>query len=819
MVYDYTIHQDGIGVLSTVNILDTSIAGGIQVPFDVWKYDETKFLVAAPDGINVVKLTWVNANGSINTTSFNQNFAANVSGTPYDVAVAVHPVNNQIAIIYNDLDINVSYRLFYENGTAIIASVILEAPLASNSHIAISPSYINDYFHLYWDKNSYSVTRATYEGITLISTKTRYNTLLVSRAFRAGDKSFVWVTGNNSVPAFASNYQVTRYLMDTNLLPVTNTEYGTACIQEAQSWLPSVNFTVSSDGVWNTLKFHGAVIYNERIDNTTAGDGTTFTHRAVKFYTLDFVPDKLSYAQAGKALYIAGGQLWSYDGDVLREANPSAGPVAGVGIAGAAGNLNGAGYKYRVDFCYKNAHNEECRSISFLSPAVTPAPVNQQVTVSFSQPITRSVDGYYLVFRNATTGTVWALVSSRTDPLRYDETSGTKSFVDNISDTDLLDNEQHPANAALYLQPIAAPPCEIVTFGQNRLWVSGGELLPGTVWPSRLFAPGQTPSFNWALEFQVDKTIEPITALAFQSDYGIAFKENATYLITGNVSPNIYQNVAPFVQLALADRGCINFKSVSRLSKGITFQTNNGYKIVAAAGQSEDIGFPVESADGVCIGSGIVPFDENVRFYQSDNYSLVFDYRRGLWTTFSFNTKPSAAVLSNRTGMFVLSRGQSLLYETDDWWKDGDFDYHYTIRTAPLAAKIGGFQRVRRVYCVGEKAGTPPPVTIRIYQDGHDWWTAQVAWDYSSDLATTTIGQGTIGNNFIGDPVSVEFKDDIWKWRYRIESKKQKCENIAIELTDKGRLNANKWIPVAFALEIGTKAGIDRLAKRTINAE
>jgi hypothetical protein len=820
LVYCYTFGDHATDVTRITTVVSTNSGLMDTTPvFDVWKYDESKFLVAGFAA--AITATWMNANGTVNDTTFSQNTTLEVDGSPVNFAICVHPVTNNIAVLYDDSEAQF-YTVYDSYGTRLFTDVAVD-DIEDASHLAIAPSYVDSKYTLYYgDPTTHSVYRVRYSMGTLIDSTVRYNVVLASKACRVGNVPFVWVTNYGTMD---ETLQTTYFLMNSDMYPVAKTEYGTAVINTTKQWLPSINCVVSADGTWNNTVFDGALLYKTRLvfDDDGTGDHTAYSDYAIKQYSLNFTPDKLSYDQAGKALYIAGGQLWSYDGETLREASAATGVEEFISFSksAAAGGLTNAGvYTWRVDFCYKNAQNEECRAISFLSEAQTLGALENTVALTWRQPVTGVTDGYYLVFRNQSNGTVWYLVNNRvTDQIKYDATAETITYTDLISDAAILDNEQHPANSNPYVQPIAAPACEYVTYGQNRLWLAGGELAPGEVWPSRLFSPGQTPSFNWVLAFQADRTTESITGFAFQSNYGIVFKKNSTYVVTGDVSPNVYQNVAPNVQLALADRGCINFKSIGKLYNSIAFQSAAGYKVIDASGQMQDIGVPVETADGSCIGTLLVKSDEHLRFYQSDEPTLVFDYRDKLWTTFNFNTKPSAAALSNRTGYAVIARGNELLYEAVDQYRDGDFKFHYTIRTGPLAAKIGGFQRVRRVYCIGEKEGTPPPVTMRIYQDGHDWWTAQVSWDYTDNLNTSTIGDGLIGDNFIGDVGSSEFRDDIWKWRYRLESRKQKCENVAIELTDKGRLNENKWIPVAFAVEVGTKNGLDRLSARTISAE
>ena len=810
VVYCYGIHNVDTDVRTPIQL--TNDTSGV---FDVWKFDETKFLVGNIDG-GVVKLTWVNYDGTINESNFSQNTVASLSGGAINLALCVHPISEEIAIIINT-GTNQYYRRFDKFGVALGSEITIGTAIGAQ-RLAIAPTYVDNKFHVYYDKydTAWSIVKRVYHDSTQETEVVRYNAILASRATRVGNLQFVWTsTVNLSV-------QTTYFLMDSDLLPVARCEYGTA-VQPSTIWLPSINYVVSSDGVWNTTKFNGAILYRQRIDFEAVGDGTVFSEESIKTYTLNFLPDKLSYAVAGKTLYIAGGQLWSYDGDKLLEAEFGTGIEApSVVTSNGAGSLTpSATYYWRVDVVRKNAQNEEIRVISYATDQITMGAADDTATITWPHILTRATDCYYLVFRIENGGTNFYLVSSR-DPQsapKYSTASATVSFTDTMSDASMLDKEQHPANAFNYIDQIAAPACELVTFGQNRLWISGGELSPGEVWPSRLFYSNQTPTFNWRLGLNVDTDSEDITGLVFQSDYGIVFKKSSTYIVTGNVTPNVYQAIQPNVQLALSDRGCVNHKSIARLFNSIVFQSENGFKAVNAAGAMEDIGIPVETIKGTVICSAVVKEDEHLRIYQSDQPSLVLDYRDKLWTTFVFGTNPNAGAYSIRRGRMILAVGNRLFYETDGVYTDDGYSYNYLIKTAPLAAQIGGFQRVRRVYCIGEKSGTPPPVTIRLYLNGNSWWSEQYRWDYSDDLNTSTMGASTLGSGYLGDTESVPFRDDLWKWRKRVASSNQRCENIAIELTDKGRINSNQWIPVAFALEIGTKSGLDRIGAKTMVKE
>jgi hypothetical protein len=816
VVHCLTIHQDDNGITSqrTLNTCDVNGA------FDVWKFDESKFIVASV-AAGVIYLTWVNANGTVNVTTLSQNFVPNITAVPLHCVVAVHPVTNVIGLVW-DTGAATYYRAYDSYGSALFSSVLVQATNEVN-HLAIAPSYVNDNtsnsrFYVYYDAQTASLVRRTvltaYLGNTPATPVIRYNVTLASRAFRVGNAPFVWCV-------YKSTLQTSYVLMDRDVYPVGKIEYGTGKENIADiSWLPSVN-CIYGNTKWDITDFHGTFLYNRRIDLEEAGTGTTFAETSTKFYNLNFLP-KLSWTQAGRCLYIAGAQVWSYDGKELAEGNFHFG-VENENIvvltSNAAGALTNSGvYRWRVDLCHQNAHGEEVRSISFLTNEYTLGAADDTAAVTIKHPPSRRTNAYYLVYRNESTQDTWYLTSNR-DPQSapaYSDSAASVTFTDLTADSALTAKEQHPANNEAYLQPLSAPSCELIAYGRDRLWISGGELLPGELHPSRLFYPGQVPSFSLALAIQIDRNNDPITGIAFQSDHTVVFKNDTTYIVSGQISNNIFTGVTPEVQLALSESGCINPHSIARLTQGIIFESKSGIKILGPGGGTQNIGTPINTVRGTICSALVVRDDDHVRFYQSDADTLVMDYKDGIWSTFVFNNKPRSAIINPSTGLAVIAVDNRILFEDETSTGDGDYSFYYTIKTAWLADKIGGFQRVRRLYCVGELEGTPPPVVVRIYKNGNDYYSEQFSWQY---LDTSGYGDGDWGSGLWGDTnTSYYTTDRAWKWRKRF--KKQKCESVSIEMTDNGLVTpSSKWVPIAIALEIGRKAGLERMTRTFVTAD
>lgn len=782
--------------------------------FDVWKIDEDRFLVALIDSSNSVDIRYFFSSGVLD-----YNWIADVGATdptyglPINIAVAVHPVSSNVCILW-DIGTQVFYRNFDSVGTALFSIVAVDSS-GFVFHLAVAPTYLtvsgDDGFNLYLDifdgtaKIAVILKRL---GGGSIEDITRYNLTFCSKACRVGNTSFIW-------SVWESTLQSSYILLDDDLLPVAKIEYGTALENLGDpGWMPSIN-CVLTDSKWDTYNFHGVLHYNQRISGTGDNSGI-FQERSTRFYQLNFLP-RLSWTQAGRATYIAAGQMWSYDGRTLDEAQfPIGVEDIEVTPSNSTGTLTNSGkYRWRIDMCFKNAAGEEVRSISFLTDEITFGAADDTATLEWVQPPTRRLDSYYLIYRNENNGTLWYLVSSR-DPSSapsYTTLSSTQTFIDRLPDASLVDKELHPANTDGYLQPIAAPSCDLVSFGKDRLWISGGELSPGEVWPSRLFQPGTTPSFSFALPVNIDRSDEPVTGIGFNTDYTVVFKERSIYIISGNISGNILTSAGPQVQLAYTETGCINFKSVERLPNGLSFESSSGIKLINAAGGLENIGVLVSELRGTIVGAVIVRNDDNIRFYSSDQDAVVLDYTQGQWSTFT--VRPQSAVLSPVTGLAVLAVGNKLYYESETSDTDGGSSFNYTIKTAWLAEKIGGFQRVKRVYCPGESVGIPPNVTLRLYYNERDFWSQEITWDTSKNLNASTWGEAIWGQGTWGDVDNNTLKDSVWRWRRR--TKRQKCESISIEITDSGLITpTSKWIPTAIGLEIGKETGLQRVPNRTL---
>lgn len=807
VIYHYAIHQEDTG---SPDELTEGLNSGAY--FDVCKISESLLLLAYVDTSQDVRIAYFNSNG----TPYTLGPAANTqldcsSANVLSVGVDRHPVSNEIGLIWRT-STEQRCRTYTANGV-VISSVLVFANDANCSKVGVVASYLTDsagygIFYGFSDNtlatNRFVRLRAFYsteiglgDGGGTGSTTTygqRFNVNLIGKPFRVGNVPFVWT-------CFPSDYQTTFLLMDQLLNPVGKLESGTALQNSADPWMFSTNYTIATN-LWETYNFHCALMYKQRVLEV---DGI-FHEVGTKFCTLDFLPE-FRRAQAGRCLYFPGAQLNCYDGKRFAESgfhfaaeDPALTPSNG------AGSLTNSGeYNYRIYLCRKNAQGEEVRGPALLTDSVTLGAAEDTVTIVGKTIPTSYEDAYFLIYRQANTGTLWKLVSER-DPSsancpKNDLTQVTWTFVDTVSDVIQETRESDPGNASNYLQYFSAPACETIAYGKNRLWVSGGELPPGTLLPSRLFYPEEVPSFHLNLAHSIDRDNDPITAVGFIADFVVAFKEKRAYIVSGEPADNTSLDDTLRSQLLLSDVGCTSHNSLARLSSGICFQAAGGIRMADASGSLRTIGLDVDPITTYVTDAVLDTENRLVKFYQSDADTLVLDYEGGQWTTWTTRSiSASGDTHCHNSELWTVSEG----------YQDADTNYLHTVRTAHLGSVLGGFNRLRRVGATGESDANYE-ITLRAYLDENTAAAETWTWNSADDLNTSTWGSGTWGSGFWGDSSGTLLyaRDSVWRWRHRLSKQKCSCISIEIEYNGSGR----GPIHTALVFEIGRKPGLDRRMK------
>lgn len=803
---------------------------GDATHFDLWKVSDTEVVLARVDA-GVLRVSWISTLGSGSPTRTPFAYTPGVATTPELVSIA-HSRSEDIGLAWvsgNDI------------GVAVFDTTMLleESLLASDYYgdttdslrISIAPHYtltdgnMSTIWEVFADNGStIKATRVWIDSgaIVLGTTRTRYNLILASRAFRVGDRVFFW-------GASTSALQSTWFLLDEEIKPVGHMDFGVADSAGYTGYLTGINFS-GTEG-YEGYEFHCALSYKLRVapkDSALATSGI-YTEASPKAVYLDFLPS-LSVAQAGRASYIAGAQLWSYDGQEVTEAGFHLGPEPELAQSPGGALTSEGTYSYRVDLCYRNAQNEEIRSLSLLTESLVLTPGNQTITLTIPTVLTRRENAYFLIYRNAMSSgtplTTWWLLNSR-DPANADYLTNNLGvnqviFTDDgdVDDTEIQTRELHPATDT-YLQPIAAPACTVITSGRDRLWLAGGELAPGVVAPSRLFDPGEIPSFNAYLNIQVDRSVQPITALGFTGEVAVIFRESATHLLDSDGPDNVANGLWNPPRLAHSDVGAVSQASVARISAGLLFQSRAGVRLIQPGGSLlpggnlQYFGQEVDEAlrDFEVVGTLVNEADQEVRFYGASGV-YVFNYLYGTWARW---TCGGVGVAKSASGAILAREDGHLWIETPGVWKDGDATYTHRIRTSWLhAGNLGDFQRVRWVGGLGRFADLDSPahtLRLEIFYDEREFWEERIEWEPLDTANSDTWGSATWGAGIWGDTgATIENLDDLtWEWERR--PSRQKCSVFSVALEDVNTDGPGFELS-AFTFSLARKSGLDRTADR-----
>lgn len=826
--------SDDVAKLFSINSAEpndvTYRSYGPATAFDLWKMSETEAVLAKVAEGNI-ELRWIAATGGGSITRTNISYTPVDVITPTRITVAHSPVNdNRTCVAWygtraSDSAAYTTVAVF--DDTAIIlwanfASTDLKRITVAPKEQTTASGY--DRWDLYWDDGTNTYVRRHWLNDSLLSldggaVASRYRQILASRAFSFRDRTFVWAGHDTDI-------QATWFLLDEGLLPVGKMDFGVANVDgiSTNGHLAGVNWYGDIDDA----EFHLALDYKLRVapDDSAQAISSVYTEPTPKAVYLDFLPS-LRSAQAGRTLYIAGAQLWSYDGQELVEAGFHTGPEPTYAQS-AGGALTALGsYSYRVDLCHRNAQNEEVRSLSILSDTIELTGGNQTITLTIPTVLTRRTNSYFLVYRNAMEDGVpltnWWLVNSR-DPTdatyrANDLSSSTVTLIDAgaVSDTVIQTRELHPS-ADSYLQPISAPACEIIAAGRDRLWVAGGELLPGELAPSRLFSPGETPSFNAYLNIQVDRSNEPVTAIGFVGEVGVFFRPNSTYLIDSDGPDNTAIGSWNSPRLALADVGAQSQESIARIASGLIFQSPAGFRVLGPGGALSPIGVPVDTAvrDFDVVGVLVMERDSEVRFYGASE-TWVYNYLYDTWARW---TCGGVGVARDPSGMALIARDNGELWiEDESTYSDGGASYTHRIRTAWLSGgALGDFQRVRRVGGIGRFGDSDLPdhtVRLELYYDQREFWEDRHEWTLpDSTTNEDTWGAATWGAGVWGDTSATisNLEDLTWDWQR--DPAIQKCNAISISIEDVNTSGPG-FVLSAITLELARKPGLHRGPERT----
>lgn len=390
------------------------------------------------------------------------------------------------------------------------------------------------------------------------------------------------------------------------------------------------------------------------------------------------------------------------------------------------------------------------------------------------------------VYRTLLNQTTFYRVSSLTVPVINLKTSDFISYVDTVSDGQLIGNEQLYTTGDV-VENFPPPASSISWIYKNRLMLVPSEANK-QIWFSKPAVPGVSVEFSDFFVLNVPDEGGPITAGAQLDDKNIIFKRSMIFAQVGDGPTNTgSQNDFSDPQRIAADGGCINQKSIVLIPGGLMFQSEKGIYLLDRSLNVSYIGKDVEAYNTSTISSAKLIKDLNqVRFSLAGSAStLVFDYTLGEWSVFN-NPEVKDATSYKNLYTYIAPNGK-LYAETPGVFVDDTLPVLQGWTTSWLSfAGLQGFQRIYKMLLLGE------------YKSPHSL-TLNIAYDFKSTY-----------NQTVSIPVP---SAPSGQYQYRVNFSVQKCEAIQITLSEQQTTPYGEGMSLsAIALEVGAKKGLDKLS-------
>jgi hypothetical protein len=664
-----------------------------------------------------------------------------------------------------------------------------------------------DTVEMFWEEAASparnSVVRAVTADVsnnTLGSTKTIRHSALASKAWADDGRAYVHVVHESTL-------QTTYFVVESEALRVVARVFpGLAGGVPSKAHLPAVEDLGERVYSW-------AAIHRERLDAT--GNNAVFADKGARQVTYAFA-DAGSHraAQLGGSTYISGGVLWMYDGDSPVESGFLLYPEnCSSSASSSTGSLTPSkSYNYRGYYEWTSSSGERERSaqpvvvtqatgvgedtVTLVMPSLAhtgkQSPRRDIAIVWYRQEADAEDDApYYRVTSPDPTAT------GMNGYVENDPTADTVSFIDGLSDTDLITKELDYQNTG-EIENTAPPAARILCEGKGRLFLSGTEW-PNRVSYSKVRAEGEPVAFNDALYFDVPDDGGEVTALAVLDANLVVFKRSRVYIVNGDGVDNFGQGEFSPAQLVSSDCGCENQPSIANIPAGLMFQSAKGIYLLDRGLQLSYIGADVELYNSQTVTAAtVIPDRSQVRFLTDEGKALVYDYLFGQWSTFTAHE--GVAACTSR-GVYHYARANArVLVERDDDFRDVSSAYRLRWETAWIGlGDLQGYQRIKSVWVLGEYRSSHT-ARLQVAYDYDRSFVGTYEWDPTGIVNESTWGSGTWGDDSWGGSGSSVYQ-------FRADMTRQKCQAIKLRYEDvPGSPAGESAILTGLRLRVGTKA-------------
>lgn len=481
--------------------------------------------------------------------------------------------------------------------------------------------------------------------------------------------------------------------------------------------------------------------------------------------------EKYVNKQIGEHLHFAGGVHKVYDGVTLVENNFIETPRITV-INAISGVLGAGSYSYAVIFEWYDNQGILHRSIPSLPKAISLAGPTSGATIRVNtlQFTDKRVDlGRHEVtmalYRTKANGTTYYKVTTPNTQVFNDILQPFVTITDNITTDAMLNSREPLYTSGGILENEAISNLQFFTTTKDRVFGITKE--DGfTVYPSKIFSPGECVSFNLNLGKSIIANDGPATGIQAMDDKVVVFTRNQIQAFAGRGPNNAGQDdqYTEFERLPF-DVGCVDSKSVVLVPRGIMFRSAKGYYTLTRNLELEYSGSGIDQYKNVAVNStDILPDQNQVRFLLESGILLVYDTLVTEWAVFTEYAGVDATIYKNGYA-FITAEGYFKVDDSTLYTRERSDDplvletaQPYILRITTAWIKLNGLQNYQRVYRVGILGDLKSPhlLKVRTYYDYDDSYFEENAFEPSSDTI----------------------------YQYMAHLRTQKCQAIKIEIFD-----------------------------------
>lgn len=761
----------------------TTLENDLNTNFFSWdvitvnaSYFAVSYTDTTPQNVTKVYDTAISQNGSDYNISLTNGGQPSLSITD----------NSTIFIVTGDNGGTRTRAAFIEfDGTEDVAPFNIDASNEGNGIVTFSDSNSVNYVYYSIGSGGPETTtkvQVTNAGSVSSSAAFKYGSRVISKPFErtddAGNVNHYFLMAYSSF----SNASPSYYLVRDDGMCVATIAYSNA--------LASILASFRTD----PFLYDGKYTYFLGTQINYGYDASGANAFGVNRYDVDFdSEDQMANREFSENLFVAGGQLYEYDGVSFFEHNFNSIPKVRSGSDDSGGSLADGDYSFVFVWEWLDANGNAHRSATSIPYEVTVSGQGGSGEVNLTVQSNQFTEKDDSLGRRNCFLTGFVAIPGSTTYYRFTDSDDMPNDMSSASIAITFSSSSVTSNEILYttggvLDNWYPPPSKAVEVYKERLWLAGTDDNE-EVWYSKKNLKDEPVEFAAELVLKSPSDGGRDTALKTLDDKLVLFKKDRFYYTFGD-GPNDLGQDGSFSDFEAinSDAGAENPHAVVAYPMGVMAKSAKGWNNIDSGFGVSYIGADIEAFNSDKVTSSLVIKDKNeVRFTTTASRVHVFDYVTNTWSTDTGLTSVRAVIWKDQ--YTLLDTSGNVYVDNASSWEDGATSYSLKLETGWFAFdQIGGFQRIYQMMVRGD------------YKSKHTL-KVEIAYDYND----TYIDEVDI------DPFTLVGASAAY--RFQVYMKRQKCEAMKFRITETpDKTGTEQSCSLTdFTFLVGRKRGLSKL--------